>query len=315
MEAHQPVLYHESIHVLRPERGGRYVDCTVGTGGHAAGVLEASAPDGHLLGLDVDPQAIALARVRLATYGERVHLVRASYLTLSEQLTALGWDSVDGVLLDLGASSLQLDTPQRGFSFLEDGPLDMRFDPDNPLTAAEVVNTWSEEALAEAIYRYGEEPAARRIARAILHARPLRSTRQLAALVEEAAGHRRKHHPATQTFQALRIVVNNELSAVENVLPQALRALKPGGRLVVIAFHSLEDRLVKDFFRRESRDCLCPPRQVICTCGHRASVRLIHSRPVRPAAEEIARNPRARSARLRAVEKLPVKDASLDGNR
>lgn len=315
MEAHQPVLYHEIIHALRPERGGRYVDCTVGAGGHAAGILEASAPDGHLLGLDVDPQAIALARVRLAAYGERVHLVRASYLTLSEQLTALGWDSVDGVLLDLGASSLQLDTPQRGFSFLEDGPLDMRFDPDNPLTAAEVVNTWSEAALAEAIYRYGEEPAARQIARAILRARPLRSTRQLAALVEEAAGHRRKHHPATQTFQALRIVVNNELSAVENVLPQALRALKPGGRLVVIAFHSLEDRLVKDFFRRESRDCLCPPRQVICTCGHRASVRPVHSRSVRPAAEEIARNPRARSARLRAVEKLPMEDTPPDGNR
>lgn len=308
MEAHQPVLYHEIIHALRPERGGRYVDGTVGTGGHAAGILEASAPDGQLLGLDVDPQALSWAQAKLAPYGERVHLVRASYLMMQEQLTLLGWDSVDGILLDLGASSLQFDTPQRGFSFLEDGPLDMRFDPDNPLTAAEIVNTWSEEALAEVIYRYGEEPAAHRIARAILAARPLRSTRQLAALIEKIAGRRRRHHPATQTFQALRIAVNDELNAVERVLPQALQALKPGGRLAVIAFHSLEDRLVKEFFRRESRNCLCPPRQPVCTCGHRASVRLVYPSAIRPTPEEIARNPRARSARLRVIEKLPTID-------
>ncbi len=306
MEAHQPVLYHEIIHALCPGRGGRYVDGTVGTGGHAAGILEASAPDGQLLGLDVDPQALSLAQTRLARYGARVHLVRASYLTLPEQLAMLGWDGVDGVLLDLGASSLQFDTPQRGFSFLEDGPLDMRFDPDNPLTAAEIVNTWPEEALAELIYRYGEEPAARAIARAILAARPIHSTRELAALVEKAAGRRRTHHPATQTFQALRIAVNDELNAVEHILPQAIQALKPGGRLAVIAFHSLEDRLVKEFFRRESRDCLCPPRQPVCTCGHRASVRLVYPRAVRPTPEEVARNPRARSARLRVAEKLPV---------
>jgi 16S rRNA (cytosine1402-N4)-methyltransferase len=305
MEAHQPVLYHEIIHALRPVSGGRYVDCTVGAGGHAHGILMASAPDGCLLGLDVDPQALSLAQARLATFGERVRLVRASYVTLKEQLAVLGWESgVDGILLDLGASSLQFDTPQRGFSFLEDGPLDMRFDPENPLTAAEIVNAWPEEALAEVIYRYGEEPAARRIARAIVSARPIQSTRQLATLVERVAGRHRAHHPATQTFQALRIVVNDELAALERVLPQAVQALKPGGRLAIIAFHSLEDRRVKEFFRRESRDCLCPPRQVVCTCGHRASLRLLDAHPLRPKAEEIQRNPRARSARLRVAEKI-----------
>lgn len=304
MQAHQPVLYQEIIHVLQPVRGGRYVDCTVGAGGHAAGILEASAPDGCLLGLDVDPQALSLAREKLKKFGERVHLRRASYVTLDEQLAALGWDGVDGILLDLGASSMQFDSPQRGFSFLEDGPLDMRFDPDRSLTAAEIVNTWPEEALAEAIYRYGEEPAARRIARAIVRARPITGTRQLAALVERVAGHHRTHHPATQTFQALRIVVNEELTSLERVLPKAVQALKPGGRLAVIAFHSLEDRLVKEFFRRESRDCLCPPRQAVCTCGHRASVRLLYRQPLRPTPEEIAHNPRSRSARLRAVEKI-----------
>ncbi len=304
MEAHQPVLCHEIIHVLQPVRGGRYVDCTVGAGGHAAGILEASAPDGRLLGLDVDPQALALARARLAKFGERAHLQRASYVTLDKQLAALGWDGVDGILFDLGASSMQFDTPQRGFSFLEDGPLDMRFDPERSLTAAEIVNTWPEEALAEAIYRYGEEPAARPIARAMVRARPITSTRQLAALVERVVGHRRRHHPATQTFQALRIVVNEELAAIERVLPQAVRALKPGGRLAIIAFHSLEDRLVKEFFRRESRDCLCPPRQAVCACGHHAGVRLLFKQPLRPTPEEVARNPRSRSARLRAVEKI-----------
>lgn len=304
MEAHQPVLYHEIIHALRPVSGGRYVDCTVGAGGHARGILEASAPDGCLLGLDVDPHALSLAQERLAIFGGRVYLKRASYRTLNDQLAALGWEGVDGILLDLGASSMQFDTPQRGFSFLEDGPLDMRFDPDGPLTAADIVNTWSEEALAEAIYRYGEEPAARRIARAIVRARPIAGTRQLALLIERVAGRRRSHHPATQTFQALRIVVNDELAALEHVLPQAVQALKPGGRLAVIAFHSLEDRLVKEFLRRESRDCLCPPRQVVCTCGHRARLRLVYGRPLRPAPEEMARNPRARSARLRVAEKL-----------
>lgn len=303
---HLPVLYQEVLSALRPRSGGRYVDCTVGAGGHAAGILEASAPDGMLLGLDVDPQALALAEQRLASFGERVILRRASYTTLRAQLTALGWDAVDGVLLDLGVSSMQLDTPQRGFSFREDGPLDMRFDPSQPLTAADLVNTLSEEALAEILWRYGEERRARQVARAIVAHRPITTTRQLAEIVARATTSGRPGmHPATRTFQALRIAVNRELEHIEQVLPQAVAALRPGGRLAVIAFHSLEDRLVKQFMRRESRDCLCPPKQPVCTCGHRATLRIVKPFPIKPTAEEVARNPRARSARLRVAERLP----------
>ncbi|MEZ0395800.1 MAG: 16S rRNA (cytosine(1402)-N(4))-methyltransferase RsmH [Anaerolineales bacterium] len=301
---HEPVLYQEIIHALRPKDGGRYVDGTVGAGGHAAGILEASRPGGLLLGLDVDPQALALARQKLAPFGERAWLKKASYTRIPEQIALLGWEAVDGILLDLGASSMQFDTPERGFSFLADGPLDMRFDPDGPLTAAEMVNAWPEQELAAILYRYGEEPAARRIAQAIVRNRPLAGTRALADLIERTVGRRGPHHPATRTFQALRIAVNGELEALEEALPQAANVLAPGGRLAVIAFHSLEDRLVKEFFRRESRDCLCPPRQPVCTCGHKATLREIVRRPITPGGEEIARNPRARSARLRIAEKI-----------
>ncbi|MBA4379280.1 MAG: 16S rRNA (cytosine(1402)-N(4))-methyltransferase [Anaerolinea sp.] len=306
-EAHQPVLYHDIILALRPQSGGRYLDGTLGAGGHAAGILAASSPDGLLLGLDVDPQALELARQRLAPFGERACLIRASYTTLSDQLAALAWPAVDGILLDLGASSMQFDTPARGFSFQSDGPLDMRFDPSNPLTAADLVNNLPEAELADLIYRYGEEPASRRIAQAILRARPVCGTQALAEVISKASRGKRGHiHPATRTFQALRIAVNRELQSIEDALPQAVRALEPGGRLAIIAFHSLEDRLVKEFFRRESRDCICPPRQPVCTCGHKASIREITRRPIQAAVEEIQHNPRARSAKLRVAEKLPV---------
>jgi 16S rRNA (cytosine1402-N4)-methyltransferase len=301
---HQPVLYKEIIHALRPKRGGRYVDGTLGAGGHASGLLEASAPDGQLLGLDVDPQALKLAHRKLAPFGERARLIHASYAALRQHLVALGWDSVDGILLDLGASSMQFDSPERGFSFLADGPLDMRFDPSNPLTAAQIVNEWPEDELANVIYRYGEEPASRRIARAIVQSRPITGTGNLAAVIERVQPRRGSHHPATQTFQALRIAVNGELDAVEKTLPVAVQALGPGGRLAVISFHSLEDRIVKEFFRLESRDCICPPKQPICTCGHKASIKEINRRPVTPTEEEITQNPRARSAKLRVAEKL-----------
>ena len=301
---HQPVLYQEIIHALRPKKGGRYVDGTLGAGGHATGLLSESEPDGQLLGLDVDPQALELARQRLAPYGERVRLKRASYTSLLDQLASIGWDQVDGILLDLGASSMQFDSPERGFSFLADGPLDMRFDPSNPLTAAEIVNTWPEAELADLLFRYGEEPAARRIARAILRERPISGTGDLAKLIEKTLGRRGPHHPATRTFQALRIVVNGELEAVEKVLPMAVQALRSGSRLAVVSFHSLEDRLVKEFFRRESQDCLCPPHQPVCTCGHKANLKVITRRPVTPTEEEIKRNSRARSAKLRVAEKL-----------
>ena len=301
---HQPVLYHEIIHALQPKNAGRYVDGTLGAGGHARGILEACAPDGCLLGLDVDPQALALARETLAPYGERARLIQTSYDSLAETLREISWNEVDGILLDLGLSSMQLDTPERGFSFQQDAPLDMRFDPDSPTTAADLVNTLPQDELADLIYRYGEERASRRIAQAILKARPLQTTRQLAAVIEAVLPRKGHIHPATKTFQALRIAVNEELDRVENVLPQAVAALKSGGRLAIISFHSLEDRIVKAYFRRESRDCICPPKQPVCTCGHIATLKEISRKPIIPGEAEIMANPRARSAKLRIAEKL-----------
>lgn len=306
---HQPVLYHEIIHALQPSRGGYFVDGTLGAGGHAWGILDASAPDSLLLGLDVDPQALDLARDRLSIFGKRAILVRASYTSLPEQMAKLGWKSVAGVLLDLGLSSMQLDRAKRGFSFLTDAPLDMRFDPDGTITAADLVNTLSEQELADILYKYGEERSSRQIARAIVKARPVTRTRQLAQIVSQSAGgqNRRSHiDRVTRTFQALRIAVNRELESLEAVLPLAVNGLATGGRLAVIAFHSLEDRLVKQYFRRESQDCICPPSQPICTCGHKASLRELTRKPIRPQPEEVQRNPRSRSARLRVAEKLEI---------
>jgi len=302
---HQPVLYKEIIHVLQPRSAGLYVDGTLGAGGHAEGILVASLPDGLLLGLDIDPQAIVLATERLKPFGPRAIIVKASYETLRAQLDAQGWEKVDGILLDLGISSMQVDTPERGFSFQADAPLDMRFDPQNPVRAADLVNNLSENDLADLLYRYGEERRSHQVARAIVRARPIYTTRQLAEVVS-AVTHSGKQgvHPATRTFQALRIGVNRELETLEIALPHLVAALAPGGRLAVIAFHSLEDRIVKQFFRLESRDCICPPRQPICTCGHKAIVREITRHPIRPGEEETRKNPRARSARLRAIEKL-----------
>lgn len=302
---HQPVLYHEIIHALQPKSPGFYVDGTVGAGGHARGILEACAPDGRLLGLDLDPQALALAGETLAPYQPRFHLLQASYAALDSVLLQLGWPPVQGILLDLGLSSMQVDHPERGFSFLHDGPLDMRFDPRQPVSAADLVNTLPEAELVEILYRYGEERKARQIARAILQARPVQTTRQLVAVIEAVSPRRSDRlHPATRTFQALRIAVNRELDTIQSALPQAVAALAPGGRLAVISFHSLEDRLVKEFFRRESRDCLCPPRQPVCTCGHVATLKEITRKPVTPTEAEIKQNPRARSAKLRVAEKI-----------
>jgi len=301
---HQSVLYHEIIHALQPKSAGYYVDGTLGAGGHARGILEACTPDGRLLGLDVDPQALALARKTLAPYGQRIRLQQASYDSLAEVLGEIGWDKVDGILLDLGLSSMQLDTPERGFSFQHDAPLDMRFDPASPITAADLVNKLPQDELADLIYRYGEERASRRIAQAIVKSRPLQTTRQLAAVIETVIPRKGHIHPATQTFQALRIAVNEELDRVENVLPQAVAALRSGGRLAIISFHSLEDRIVKEYFRRESRDCICPPKQPVCTCGHKATLKEISRKPIIPGEAEIADNPRARSAKLRVAEKL-----------
>ncbi|UCH60186.1 MAG: 16S rRNA (cytosine(1402)-N(4))-methyltransferase RsmH [Anaerolineales bacterium] len=303
---HQPVLYHEIIRVLRPQRGGRYIDCTVGAGGHAAGILRASSPDGCLLGLDVDPIAIDLANEYLVEFGHRAILVRDSYLNIQTHLVKLGWNDVSGIVMDLGVSSMQLDTTERGFSFQTEAPLDMRFNPDNPLKASELVNRLPEEELAAIIYRYGDEKRSRQVARAIVSNRPVNTTRDLARIVAGATTSRRPGmHPATKTFQALRIAVNRELETLETALPIMLEALATGGRLAVIAFHSIEDRIIKQYFRRESQDCLCPPRQPVCTCGHRATLKVITRKPVRPQIEEVEQNPRARSARLRVAEKIP----------
>ena len=302
---HQPVLYKEIIHALQPRRGGRYVDGTLGAGGHARGILEASVPDGQLLGLDVDPQALALARKILAPYEQRIHLAQASYTSLSSQLATLGWDKVDGIVLDLGASSMQFDTPERGFSFAQDAPLDMRFGPSMLKTAADLVNELPERELADLIYRYGEERDSRKIARAIVKVRPLHTTRELVAVIEAVSPRRGDRiHPATRTFQALRIAVNEELASIEEVLPQAVTRLKSGGRLAVISFHSLEDRIVKDFVREQSRDLVNPPYEQIYPEERKATLKEVNRKPITPSDEEVKSNPRARSAKLRIVEKI-----------
>jgi len=301
---HIPVLLQATLTYLRVRPGGTYVDATVGGGGHAEAILSATAPDGRLLGLDLDPEALEVARRRLAPFGERVVLRHGSFALLAT--LAADFAPADGILLDLGLSSLQLADPVRGFSFSQEGPLDMRFDPDaGGPTAADLVNDLSVKELTEILYRYGEERQARRIAEAIVAARPIRSTRHLAEVVAAAVGRgRRRIHPATRTFQALRIAVNDELGALQVALPQALDLLAPGGRLVVISFHSLEDRIVKRFLRQEARDCICPPESPACTCGHRARLRVLTRKPVRPTPEEVVQNPRSRSARLRAAERI-----------
>ena len=315
---HLPVLYKTIITALQPKSTGRYIDGTLGAGGHSAGILAESAPDGEILGFDLDPQALAIARERLASFGKRIHIVQASYTTMKEEAAKLGWEAVDGIVLDFGVSSMQLDTPERGFSFIHDGPLDMRFTPGGSgatpyasLSAADLVNSTTEAELADIIFRYGEERLSRKIARAIVNNRPIGTTKELADLILKHIGKKERIHPATRTFQALRIVVNGELESIETVLPLAVSLLrspdpksgKPGGRLAVISFHSLEDRLVKEYFRRESTDCICPPRQPICTCGHKASIIEINRKPLEASEEEILANSRARSAKLRVAEK------------
>jgi 16S rRNA (cytosine1402-N4)-methyltransferase len=302
---HLPVLYQEILTAIQPRSPGRYVDCTLGAGGHARGILEESSPDGRLLGFDLDPAAIAIARERLKDFGARAILVKASYTGLGGEIERLGWQAIQGVVLDLGVSSMQFDRPERGFSFREDAPLDMRFDPDQGRSAASLVNNLGETELADILWRYGEERLSRRIARVIVANRPLKTTRQLAELVKRAYHGKPGHiHPATRTFQALRIAVNGELEALEEVLPQAMAALADGARLAVISFHSLEDRIVKHYFQRESQDCICPPEQPLCTCGHRASLKVITKHPLTPSGSELDINDRARSAKLRVAEKL-----------
>ena len=304
-QPHRPVLYQETIEYLAPSSSGRYLDCTAGAGGHSFGILESSSPDGQLIAIDLDPIAIQLTTETLSPFGERATVVHDSYLNSARILQRKGWDKVDGIVLDLGVSSMQLDQVERGFSFRAEAPLDMRFDPTRGQTAAELVNNLDEKELADLIWRYGEERFSRRIARKIVQKRPVLTTTQLAEAVRSAfGGAHSRIDPATRTFQAIRIAVNDELRTIEEAIPSLIELLNSKGRLAVISFHSLEDRIVKQAFRRESTDCICPPEQPICTCGHIASIKVLTPRPISPSEKEVEENPRARSAKLRVAEKI-----------
>lgn len=302
---HRPVLYQEIIDYLAPTSPKHYLDCTAGAGGHSRGILETCTPAGELLSLDIDPSAIALTQAALAGFAGRAYVVHGSYLDARTHLTELGWKDVAGIVMDLGVSSMQLDQAERGFSFRYDAPLDMRFDPSKGHTAADLVNRTDEQELADIIWRYGEERFSRRIARAIINARPFESTFELAKVVRSAIGHtKERQDQATRTFQALRIAVNHELLTIERAIPELIDLLQPKARLAIISFHSLEDRLVKQAFRLASRDCICPPEQLVCTCNHQATVKVLTAHPVLPTEAEMNQNPRARSAKLRVVEKI-----------
>ena len=322
---HASVLLREVLSALAPRPGGRYLDGTLGLAGHASALLEQAGEGAELCGLDRDPQALARARERLVPFGERCHLFALEYASFCAALDELGWDSVDGALLDLGVSSLQLDVAERGFSLHGNGPLDMRMDMGEALmngrrrevmpymeNARVFVNRADFPTLKRIIEEFGEDPQAGRIARAIIDARavsPIETTKQLADSVRQAYPPKwratARNHPATRTFQAIRMAVNDELGQLDRFLDEILDRLAPGGRLAIISFHSLEDRAVKQRFKRWSSDCICPPHLPHCVCGHKAEICLLTKKPVLPSREELILNPRASSAKLRVAEKLP----------
>jgi 16S rRNA (cytosine1402-N4)-methyltransferase len=318
---HEPVLVDEIVRLLVPalEHGGVVVDATLGRGGHAAALLEATPPATVLVGIDRDPDAVEVGKSNLAAFEARIRLVRDDFAHLASVLERLGIEAVRGVLLDLGVSSPQLDEAARGFSFRNDGPLDMRMDPTARLTAEQVVNGYDEDELARIIRSYGEERFAGRIARAISRARPLRSTGRLSEVIADAipapARRRAGGHPARRTFQAIRIEVNGELDALRSALPQAVDYMEPGGRIAAVSYHSLEDRIVKQFFADEARGCVCPPDFPVCTCGAEARVRVLTKRPVRPSADEQANNPRSSAAKLRVAERIGAAEMPLPETR
>ncbi|MFP4168906.1 MAG: 16S rRNA (cytosine(1402)-N(4))-methyltransferase RsmH [Desulfonatronovibrionaceae bacterium] len=307
---HLPVLPTEVLAFLRPEQGGLFLDGTLGLGGHARFLLE-KGKGLELLGIDQDPRALEIARERLKAYAN-VHFFRMSFSEFDTAMQELGWDSLNGVLLDLGVSSLHLDSPQRGFSFLRNGPLDMRMSGEQGLESArDMVNRAGFEELRSIILKYGEEPMAARIARAIVKAREKKAVTDTVELAEIVAGaypaKRRalaRNHPATKTFQALRIAVNKELEELEAFLEKIVPYLASGARLAVISFHSLEDRTVKWFFRREARDCICPREEPVCRCKHKRSLRILTKKPLQAGRDEAGANPRSRSAKLRVAERL-----------
>jgi 16S rRNA (cytosine1402-N4)-methyltransferase len=310
-EGHLPVLAEEVIEMLQPAAGSLQIDATVGGGGHTERILEASDPDGRLLGLDADGAAIARVAQRLERFGDRLVLRQANFRELGAVAPAAGFGAVDGMLFDLGLSSFQLADTERGFGFRAGGPLDMRFDATRGVSAAELLATLDATELTALFRQFGEEPFAPRIARAIVEARrtaPITTAEELAALIERVAPRtapgRRRIHPATRVFQALRIAVNEELDALSEALAVAVDLLRPGGRLVVLSYHSLEDRIVKRFLDAERKGCICPPSVPVCVCGRTPRLRLVTRPSLTPTDAEIAANPRARSARLRAAERI-----------
>ena len=308
--AHIPVLAAQTLAALAPKSGGVYIDGTLGGAGHSSLILEQSAPDGFLLGIDRDDDALQAASERLAPFDGRFTLVKGNFADMDELARQSGIDAADGVLLDIGVSSYQLDEGSRGFSYNQDAPLDMRMDRSQGLTAEQLVNEASAEELTRILYEYGEEKWAARIAEFIAAERSrgrIESSGRLVEIIKKAvpAGARDKdQHPAKRTFQALRIAVNGELEALSAGLEAAIGLLRPGGRLAVITFHSLEDRIVKDCFRLHATDCICPPRQPVCTCGHKADIKLYNRKPITADDKELADNPRSRSANLRVAVKL-----------
>ena len=306
--AHAPVMLQEAMEFLQPAAQRKYLDGTLGGGGHSEKILELSSPDGMVAGLDWDDEALAAARRRLERFGERLVVRRANFREAGEVLRQLGWERVHGVLLDLGLSSHHLESAERGFSFQAEARLDMRMDRRQTPDAGEIVNTFPVPELARILREYGEEPRARQIAFAIDAERKrgrITTTKELADLVARVGGKKRGHiHPATRTFQALRIAVNRELENLQVFLSDGYELLHPGGRMAIISFHSLEDRLVKQAFRKWSRSCICPPKAPVCCCGWSRKVKLLTSTPRIPSEAEIQQNPRARSAKLRAVERL-----------
>ena len=304
-QGHIPVMLNEVVEALNVRPGKRYIDCTLGGGGHAGSILTKCQPGGELLGIDADPEAITLAQHNLYDYFESTTIINDNFYNLDQICRETGFYPVDGILFDLGLSSLQLEKEERGFSFQRSGPLDMRFNPDEKLTAADIVNKLPESKLARLLLIYGEEPQAYPIARGIIQHRPITDTAQLAAVVVATVGDRPgRIHPATRTFQALRIAVNHELEHLTTALEQSINLLASEGRLVVISYHSLEDRIIKNFMLRETRACICPSNLPECRCHHQPTLIVTYKHPRVPSDSEIEKNPRSRSAKLRAAQRI-----------
>jgi len=306
---HKSVLLEEVISFLSPHNNGIYVDATVGSGGHAEKILAMSDPSGRLVGLDIDPKVLVIAKKKLEKFSDRCNLVEANYIEVVNVIKKLGIEKIDGIVFDLGVNLEHFVNPERGFSFIKDGPLDMRLSPKIKNTAADIINGWQEKDLIDIFFRFGEEKKARKIVRFILEGRKkkrISTTTELTEIITNALGKGKfgKIHPATKTFQALRIAVNDELFNLESVLPQAIDILNPGGRICVISFHSLEDKIVKSIFRFFAQGCICPPEINVCVCQNKPKIKIITKKPVVPGEKELLVNPRARSAKLRVAEKL-----------